>query len=151
MAKVLVSLAAVLILVGPAVAEEDTGPNPVEIAKRCADRLDKASEQCAKCMAATAARTVKDIQRLLAAEKPAAARALARRRIESIHKKADHCVKAIRVQAAKCIHVLNRLGAPELADRLAGVRERAVTVVRRAERAAVKAIRAALPGPDTEE
>ncbi len=146
MAKVLMSLAAVLLLVGPAVAAEDTDVDPRQIARRCIARMNEAADDCVGRMAVTARQTIKDIERLLAAGKPCAARLLARRQIKSIHDSADRCVRGIRVGACACIKLLHRLGAPRLAEVVAHARDRAVDKVRNVKRAAARAIRAALPG-----
>ena len=122
--------------------------NAEDIAKHCANAVNRLADRCASVNERTAAYCVKRIERLLENGHRDAAHRVARRCVRLINRRSNACVEHIRIICRECIYVLKVLGHPELADRLEGICAENVKKVRRSQADAILKVRHALPNID---
>ena len=115
-------------------------PTPLELAQRCAKKVNAARSRCIEANAKVVRRCVPQIKELLEAGRDDAAAQLARRCVTTIREQTTACHRNITELCKECVQKLLRLEEEQLAKRLRNHCDKTLTAVQKSGRRASNAI-----------
>ncbi len=107
-----------------------TAQDPVDIAQRCARRVNQLVQRCDNAAAEATSECVRKINALQNAGREEAAKEVAEQCIRKATQRARNCAAAVESVCDECIDVLLEMGEPQLARRLNNICEDALEHIR---------------------